>query len=130
MFAFDGATVIAWVSACRPVLAGWGNVRPPSMERREHSGHAAPPRWTLLALVGSSAMARSKPHWPSQKPLLTGKPDPPGSQVAPPSSDLWTVPFASAVPAKTVTVAPTLLIASLLSVLMAVANVRVKVGDT
>src|SRR5215212_6694930 len=73
-------------------------------------------------------MARSKPHWPSQKPLLTGKPPP--SQVAPPSTDRWTVPFASAVPARTVTVAPTLLIASLLSVLMAVANVRVKVGDT
>src|SRR3954462_1991545 len=73
-------------------------------------------------------MARSKKHWGSQKPLLTGKPA--GAQVAPPSTDLWIVPVASPVAAKTVTTAPTLLSASLMSTSAAVASVRANAGET
>src|SRR5262249_3952621 len=90
--------------------------------------------WTLLALVGSSAMARSYEHWGSQKLLLTGKPIA-VSQVAPPSTDWWIVPVFSPVAARTVTTAPTLLIASIAFPLTNVVvsgrvNVRVNVGDT
>src|SRR3954463_15666484 len=85
---------------------------------------------TLAALLGSSAMARSKLHWPSQKLLLTGKPERAGSQVAPPSTDWWIVPVFSAVAARTGTTAPTLLIASIALMVSGRANVRVNVGDT
>src|SRR5512132_4419817 len=79
-------------------------------------------------------MDRSKPHCGLQKPLLTGKPERAGSQVAPPSTDLWIVPARGARPspvaAKTVTTAPTLLTASLLSTSTPVASVRANTGDT